>query len=100
MFLSAAGINSILKRARQIEPRRYVNTRECGASGASMPPSRRIRTLEILGTAERTERMATSQQELQRARAALGSGNPRAAARACQKVLTDNPRDLNARYLH
>lgn len=43
--------------------------------------------------------MATPQQDMQRARAALGAGDPRAAARLFQKVLTENPRDIEARYL-
>jgi protein O-GlcNAc transferase len=44
--------------------------------------------------------MANPQVELQRARAALGSGQAQAAARTCQKLLTANPRDVDARYLH
>jgi protein O-GlcNAc transferase len=44
--------------------------------------------------------MARSQIELQRARATLGSGQAEAAARACQKLLSANPRDIDARYLH
>jgi predicted O-linked N-acetylglucosamine transferase (SPINDLY family) len=44
--------------------------------------------------------MANPQQELQRARAVLSGGDPQAAARVCQKILMDNPRDLDARYVH
>jgi protein O-GlcNAc transferase len=44
--------------------------------------------------------VSNPQQDMQRARAALGAGDPRAAARLLQKVLTDNPRDVEARYLH
>jgi protein O-GlcNAc transferase len=44
--------------------------------------------------------MANPQVELQRARATLGSGQAEAAARACQKLLSANPRDIDARYLH
>ncbi len=44
--------------------------------------------------------MPNPQVELQRARAALGGGDALAAARACQKLLTANPRDIDARYLH
>jgi protein O-GlcNAc transferase len=44
--------------------------------------------------------MAKPQVELQRARATLGSGQAEAAARACQKLLSANPRDIDARYLH
>lgn len=44
--------------------------------------------------------MPNPQQELQRAHAALSGGQPTAAARVCQKLLTDNPRNLDARYLH
>jgi len=44
--------------------------------------------------------MPSPQQELHRARAALGSGDAKAAARICQKLLTGNPRDVEARHLH
>jgi protein O-GlcNAc transferase len=44
--------------------------------------------------------MANQRIELQRAREALGSGDANAAARICQRLLTDNPRDQDARYLH
>jgi protein O-GlcNAc transferase len=44
--------------------------------------------------------MPNPQHELQRAHAALSGGQPGAAARVCQKLLTDNPRNLDARYLH
>jgi protein O-GlcNAc transferase len=44
--------------------------------------------------------MANPQVELQRARATLSSGRAEAAARACQKLLSANPRDIDARYLH
>jgi predicted O-linked N-acetylglucosamine transferase (SPINDLY family) len=44
--------------------------------------------------------MPNPQHELQRARAALGGGDAKAAARICQKLVTDNPRDTDARYLH
>ncbi len=43
--------------------------------------------------------MANPQRELQRARAALSGGDPRAAARICQKLLRENPRDIDAHYL-
>ena len=44
--------------------------------------------------------MPSPQQELQRAHAALSGGQPTAAVRVCQKLLTDNPRNVDARYLH
>jgi protein O-GlcNAc transferase len=37
---------------------------------------------------------------MERAGEALNGGDARAAARACQKILTDNPRHVEARYLH
>lgn len=43
--------------------------------------------------------MANPQLELQRARAALTGGDVEAAARICRKLLTMNPRDIDARYL-
>ncbi len=44
--------------------------------------------------------MPSPQVELQRAGAALNGGDARAASRICQKLLTANPRDVEARYLH
>src|ERR1700731_1111424 len=44
--------------------------------------------------------MPNPQHELQRAGAALSGGDARTASRICQKLLTDNPRDVEARYLH
>jgi protein O-GlcNAc transferase len=44
--------------------------------------------------------MPNPQHELRRAGAALGAGDARAASRICQKLLTANPRDVEARHLH
>ena len=44
--------------------------------------------------------MAKPQVELQRARATLVGGQAEAAARACRRLLSANPRDVDARYLH
>jgi protein O-GlcNAc transferase len=44
--------------------------------------------------------MPNPQHELQRAHAALKGGQVTMAVRVCQKLLTDNPRNLDARYLH
>lgn len=44
--------------------------------------------------------MPNPQIELQRAHAALSGGQPTTAARVCQKLLTNNPRNSDARYLH
>jgi predicted O-linked N-acetylglucosamine transferase (SPINDLY family) len=44
--------------------------------------------------------MTNQQRELLRARTALSGGDPESAARILQNVLADNPRDIDARYLH
>jgi protein O-GlcNAc transferase len=44
--------------------------------------------------------MPNPQHELQRARTALTGGQVTAAVRVCQKLLTENPRNVDARYLH
>jgi predicted O-linked N-acetylglucosamine transferase (SPINDLY family) len=44
--------------------------------------------------------MANLRIEIQRAREALGGGDANAAARICRRLLTDNPGNHDARYLH
>jgi predicted O-linked N-acetylglucosamine transferase (SPINDLY family) len=44
--------------------------------------------------------VANPQLELQRARAALSGGEPVTAIRVCQKLLTKDPRNLDARYVY
>jgi predicted O-linked N-acetylglucosamine transferase (SPINDLY family) len=44
--------------------------------------------------------MPNPQHELKRAHAALKGGQLSMAVRVCQRLLTDNPRNIDARYLH